>query len=160
SGTAPLEVTMVPVTSAGATAWLWTLSDGGMPQTSSAASPQATWPMPGSYDVRLTVGFGLNAHATAVARIDVPSAPTGGACAVDAQCGAGAACRCAHSADGGQVCPADLSTGLCTRACTGGSCSRDQVCADLSRSSSLAPEVSKEPCRRPICLPTCTTNQD
>lgn len=161
SGPAPLTVTLVPLTSPGTTTGiLWSTSDGGAPPSSKLSSPLVTFAMPGHYPTRLVVGFG-SSQATGSALIEVSSAATGGACAVDAQCGGGDGCRCSPPlTDAGVACPSELTAGLCTRACTGGSCGAGQLCADLSRSALDAPDRRDDPYRQPLCLPSCNSGSD
>jgi len=157
TGAAPLTLTLVPLTSPGVTGYLWTIPDGAVPASSTKSSPLVTFTMPGVYQVYLAVVDADNqSRATASALIEVLPAPTGAPCTVSQQCNAGDDCRCSSAAaDGGSLCPTDLSDGFCTRACQGGGCGDGLECVDLSLSASADPDAAAQPFRHPVCLPGC-----
>lgn len=162
-GTVPLQVTLVPLSPPGATAWQWTMPDGA-PASSQASSPSVSYTRPGIYTVGLVIGSAAG-EASAQAEIEVRPASVGAPCVVDEQCAPGLSCLCAGptadagpSADGGATCPPELR--LCTRGCSGTLCDDAQTCVDLSRSTRESPSTAGDPWRRPLCLPTCATDAD
>jgi hypothetical protein len=157
TGTAPLNLGLVPIVPAGIASWLWTMP-GGTPDSSKSSSPKVRFDLPGSYPVTLVCG-GASGSATADGEVEVLPAPLAAPCSEDAQCDSGT-CLCAPGSDGGQACPGALGDGLCTRSCAGTSCGAGQVCADLSRSAAHDAQVGAQPWRHPICLPSCLTDVD
>lgn len=161
TGAAPLSVTLVPVTAPGIQSYRWTLDDGGVPGTSQEASPTVVWPMPGRYQVSLTVA-GLGGAASAQVAVEVRAGASGAACGDDRQCAAGLGCMCSAAArgDGGTSCPGVLAAGMCARNCNGGDCAPGEACVDFTRSAAGDPQASGIPWRHAICLPTCNAASD
>jgi PKD repeat protein len=164
TGPAPLAVQLVPLGPPGVDGWWWTMP-GGEPDSSKGASPEVRFRAPGKYTVNLVVG-GNSGMASAIADVEVTTAPVGARCDQDPQCATNL-CLCREPTDDGGVpdggawgCPGALAAGLCTRPCADGACGPGEVCADFSRSAARDAEQGTIPWRHPICLPACAGAAD
>lgn len=127
SGTAPLDLTFVPLGS-GVDTFVWTFP-GGDPSGSKAISPEVRYARPGSYQVMLAAGGAAGTIIT-TGTVVVSAGGVGAPCDDPSQCDVedGLTCVCA-----GGACPGGLALGLCTRACAGGGCAAGEECADFTR---------------------------
>ena len=154
SGTAPLVLRMVPLTSTAFDTIVWTLTGAIMP-TSHEVNPTGTWTKPGKYDVSLVVQ-GPTGSAMAGGEVVVLAAPTGAACNDDSQCASGSQCLCAPG-DGG-ACPGVLAGGLCSHRCDTSSCAPTEECIDLTASAAGDPALAAQPWRQRVCLQACQSS--
>ncbi|HEY3358726.1 MAG TPA: PKD domain-containing protein [Polyangia bacterium] len=152
-GHAPLTLTFAPLTSPDVESYVWDFGDVPGAPPAEEATPTHTFVLPGSYDVRLTVGgpAGTAAVHHDPAFVQVLANPVGGACdrelASPGQCEPGLTCSCPTDAADDAACPPALGRGLCGAPCSAAAdCGPDQTCADLSVSAAW---------RQPLCLPAC-----
>jgi len=156
TGTAPLTLSFVPVTSPQVGTFQWDFGDG--TPRSSLQAPTHTFTLPGTHDVRLTVAAELDtASRTRPSFVVVTPPGAGWPCEVDAQCHPQHACLCRPGTAG---CPAAFVRGICTSSCEGACSESGTVCADLARSAGVDPRAAGDPWRRPQCLASCGNDAD
>jgi PKD repeat protein len=151
SGPAPLTVTFVPAVAGNIDVFAWQFGDN---TTASEPTPRHTYPLPGSYDVVLTVaGPQGSAARTRASFVTVVPVPVGGRCEVDVQCADGLDCLCGSAG----TCAPAFERGICSARCRDQMCAAPAICADLSLAGSASPD---EPWRRPTCVSSCAADAD
>ena len=168
SGRAPLSLTFVPL-GAGVSTFVWTFT-GGDPAMSKAITPAVTYGTPGVYAVALAAG-GVGGTTTATGTVVVSSGTTASPCLDDTDCDAAAGLFCVCK-PGEPGCVGALSTGFCSRDCSGGVCAAGEICADLTRGGAWVPPsgadggvgvdggATGDVWRRALCLPACAIGAD
>jgi PKD repeat protein len=153
TGTVPLAVRFVPLTTTTVTNYVWYFGDGAF---DSATAPSHIYSRPGIYTVKI-VATGVGGGVVAKIRtgfIIAQPAPAGAYCDSDAQCGAGMACICGPAG----ACDTGPTRGLCAAGCASGRCSSGQVCASLLTAD--APEQGAAAWQQDLCLPGCAGDED
>jgi PKD repeat protein len=153
TGTVPLTIRLVPLTTTVVGRYLWNFGDG---TYSTDTTPSHTYAIPDVYTVTVVATDADNDSTTTtragfvVAKANGRGAP----CDTPSQCDNGLFCLCATSAP----CSSGPRLGMCTASCQAGICSDNQVCAGLA--TATPPVGSEEAWQTALCLPACTKDTD
>jgi PKD repeat protein len=153
TGTVPLAVRFVPLTTTTVTKYLWVFGDG---STGSDAAPSHVYTSPKVYTVKIIAtgaGGGLVTKIHEGFIIALP-APAGARCDADLECTPGLSCICSPAG----TCANGPTGGLCAAACASGRCATGQVCAGLLTAE--PPATGAEAWQQDLCLAGCASDAD
>lgn len=152
TGTVPLAVRFVPLTTTTVTNYLWYFGDGSF---DSVIAPSHVYTRPGIYTVKIVAtgvagGVVTKIHTGFIVAL---AAPAGAYCDSDGQCADGMACICGSASP----CTSGPARGLCAAGCGNGRCAAGQVCAGLL---TAPPPDQAAAWQQDLCLTGCAADED